>query len=470
VKVQISVALKTLFLLLACASYQTLEAQTQSNPVEQPERPWIHHYDQTLTMKVRVATKKLGGGTNLLIDLDHLMTVVEKMDQLTLGMPKILYLVGWQYDGHDSKYPAFFEVNPALKRPQDATALDSVKWFMREARQYHTTVSVHINMRDAYKNSPLWQEYAAHDLLIRGADGKLAQGGFWDGDQAYLVCYTKEWDAGFTQKRLDRLLALLPIAESGTIHIDAFHTSQCAGQGISREQETETQKKIIRYLRDHGIDVTSEFFSDFRIDPLLGLQPMAWWFRRQELNDYLVRPASLLTGGVDETLGGKLFGTSMHGEDLIDKDPDGLTGFLREFCLQTVPWYYLNRHQRLRVELTPGVTEAYFSGDTETRVDAAGRIVMSEHGRVLRDGDDILIPALWRTEPSLIAYSSAGYANRSWGLPPDWARASAVDIAEITASGWHHVGSVPVINGAVQLSLKPDQGLLLTLSQVSTVK
>ena len=106
---QISVALKTLFLLLACASFQTLEAQTQSSPVEQSERPWIHHYDQTLTMKVRVATKKLGGGTNLLIDLDHLMTVVEKMDQLTLGMPKILYLVGWQYDGHDSKYPAFFE-------------------------------------------------------------------------------------------------------------------------------------------------------------------------------------------------------------------------------------------------------------------------------------------------------------------------------------------------------------------------
>jgi hypothetical protein len=470
VKVQIPAALKQLLPLIACASFQILGAQTPSNPIAQPERPWIHHYDQTLTMKVRVATKKPGGGTNLLLDLDHLMTVVKNIDQLTLGMPKILYLVGWQYDGHDSKYPAFFEVNPALKRPQDATALDSVKWFMREARQYHTTVSVHINMRDAYKNSPLWQEYSDHDLLNRGADGKLVQGGFWDGDQAYLVCYTKEWDAGFTQKRLDKLLALLPIADAGTIHIDAFHTDKCTAQGISREQETDTQKKIIRYLRDHGIDVTSEFFSDFRIDPLLGLQPMAWWFRRQELNDYLLRPASLLTGGVDETLGGKLFGTSMHGEDLIDKDPDRLTGFLREFCLQTVPWYYLNRHQRLRVELKPGVSEAHFSGDVETQVDAAGRVVMSERGRVLRDGDDILIPALWRTEPSLIAYSSAGYATRSWALPPDWAGASTVDIAEITPSGWHHVGSVPVVNGAVKLALKPDQGLLLTSSRVSNGK
>jgi len=465
--VRIPAVVKCLLPLVACASYQILGAQTPPSPVVQPERPWIHHYDQTLTMKVIVATKRPGGGTNLRIDLDHLLTVVEKMDRLTLGMPKILYLVGWQYDGHDSKYPAFFEVNPALKRPQDATALDSVKWFIEEARRYNTTVSVHINMRDAYKNSPLWQEYTDHDLLIRGSDGKLAQGGFWDGDQAYLVCYTREWDAGYTQKRLDRLLTLLPITNAGTIHIDAFHTDECAAQGISREQETETQKKIIRYLRDRGIDVTSEFFSDFRIDPLLGLQPMAWWFRRQGLNDYLLRPASLLTGGVDETLGGELFGTSMHGEDLIGKDPDRLTGFLREFCLQTVPWYFLNRHQRLRVELTLGESEAYFSGDVETKVDATGRSVMTENGLILRDGDDILIPALWRPERSLVAYSAAGYANRSWTLPPGWKGVGAVEVAEITLSGLHHLGSVPVSKGAVQLTLKPDQALLLTSASAS---
>jgi hypothetical protein len=151
------------------------------------------------------------------------------------------------------------------------------------------------------------------------------------------------------------LLALLPIAEAGTIHIDAFHTSECTGQDISQEQETETQRKVIRYLRDRDIDVTSEFLSDFRIDPLLGLQPMAWWFRRQGLRDYLMRPASSVTGGVVESLGGKLFCTSMHGEDIIDMDPDGPPGFLREFC---------------------------------------------------------------RKECSAIAYSAGGYSSRWWNLPP----------------------------------------------------
>ena len=423
----------------------------------------MHPYDQTLTMKVIVAIKKPGGGTNVLLDLDRTLAMVQKIDQLTLGMPKILYLVGWQYDGHDSKYPAFFEVNPGLKRPQDATALDSLKWFMQVARRDHTTVSVHINLRDAYQNSPLWREYLDHDLLIRGDDGKLVQGGVWGGDQSYLVCYTREWNAGYTEKRLNQLLALLPIAEAGTIHIDAFHTQECAAQGVSRERETETQKKIFRFLRDRGVDITSEFAGDYRIDPLVGLQPMAWWFH-QALQDYLARPASLYTGGVDESLGGQLFGTSMHGEEIAGKDPERLSGFLREFCLQTVPWYYLNRHERLRAELTPEANEAYFSGDVVSHVDRTGRIVITEHGRTIRDGDNILIPALWRQEPSLIAYSADGYASRTWELPAGWKGTTEVKTAEITTSGLQPHGSLKVTNGRIQLTLKPDQGLLLTPS------
>jgi hypothetical protein len=433
-----------------------------TTPSTTPERPWIHRYDQTLTMKLMLAKKKASGGTNVLLNFDQAMTVIKKIDSLTLGMPKIIYLVGWQYDGHDSKYPAFFEVNAGLKRAQDATALDSLKWIMREAQRYHTTVSVHINLRDAYKNSPLWQEYVDHDLLIRGSDGKLVQGEIWDGDQSFQVCYTREWDAGYTQSRLNRLLALLPIEDAGTIHIDAFHTGECTAQGITREQETETQKKIFRFLRDRNVDVTSEFLSDFRIDPLVGLQPMAWWFRRQELRDYLVRPASLYTGGVDETLGGQLFGTSMHGEDIAQKDPERLPDFLREFCLQTVPWYYLNRHDRLRVELTPEWSEAYFSGDVVTRVDQTGKVTISERGRVLRDDNNILFPALWREDSSLIAYSAEGYADRRWELPPDWKGVTEVKTAEVTMSGLQPGGSLRVSNNHIQLTLQPDHALMLT--------
>src|SRR4051794_33854043 len=63
------------------------------------------------------------------------------------------------------EYPAWSEVNHRLKRTQDPTALDSLKWLMREGRKHHTVVSLHINALDAYEDSPLWQEYLQKDII-----------------------------------------------------------------------------------------------------------------------------------------------------------------------------------------------------------------------------------------------------------------------------------------------------------------
>jgi hypothetical protein len=63
------------------------------------------------------------------------LDAIRKIDNLTLGIPKIIFLVGWQFNGHDSGYPSWSVVNEHLKRPQDATALDSLKWLMVSARE-----------------------------------------------------------------------------------------------------------------------------------------------------------------------------------------------------------------------------------------------------------------------------------------------------------------------------------------------
>ena len=62
------------------------------------------------------------------------MEVAKRIYTLTLGLPKIAYLVGWQYSGHDSNYPSWDVVNERLKRPEDATALDSLKWLIEETK------------------------------------------------------------------------------------------------------------------------------------------------------------------------------------------------------------------------------------------------------------------------------------------------------------------------------------------------
>jgi len=208
------------------ADYQPSGDSYDWRKTGQPERPWFHKYDQTLVMKIFLADRiDQGRGCRVYLTFERALDVIERLDRITCGAPKIVYLVGWQYNGHDSKYPAWAEVNERLKRAQDATALESLKWLMREARKHHTTVSLHINALDAYEDSPLWQEYLDKDIIAKGKSGAPLKGIVWNGLQSYPLSYAKEWETGCAKRRIDGLLTMLPeLKEAHTIHIDAFHT------------------------------------------------------------------------------------------------------------------------------------------------------------------------------------------------------------------------------------------------------
>jgi hypothetical protein len=126
-----------------------------------------------LVVKIFLAEKAPDDGCKVSLTFGQALEVIRKLDNLTCGIPKIAYLVGWQFNGHDSKYPSWAEVNPRLKRAQDATARDSLCWLMDEASKYHTTVSLHINMFDAFEDSPLWKEYLEKDVVAYSGDSAL---------------------------------------------------------------------------------------------------------------------------------------------------------------------------------------------------------------------------------------------------------------------------------------------------------
>jgi Endo-alpha-N-acetylgalactosaminidase len=425
----------------------TLDGATATDDLQvevlpRPARPWIHDYTKTLTMKMFMADNK--GQVSLTFEQG--LEVVKKVDNLTRGIPKIFYLVGWQYDGHDTGYPAWDVVNPKLKRPQDATALDSLLWLIREARRYHTTISFHVNMLDASSSSPLWQEYLDRDVIARWEDGSLRTY-TW----GYPISYTREWDEGLTRRRIDQLFEMFPMRDIGTIHVDAFH-QYIPGQGngpispwhgITTDQEIETQKKIIRLFRDRGVDVTSEFAYSYRKDPLLGLQPLSWHFRNV---DQMRIPPSLHIGGEG---GDARFGQSMLGENRIRSDSQNLTGFQDEFSRTTLLWQYLNRLDRISDE--GGVVT--FSGGVTSRREADGRLVVRQGDVLLRDGDDLFVPALWK-EHEIVAYSRNGYASRTWRMPQGWEQVQHVDVYRIGLGGLTPVaGNVRVRDGALELSL-----------------
>ena len=442
-----------------------------------PEIKWNHSYHQTLMMKILLSTvesdkgeeKQLKtrdkGESRVIVNFEQALEIIRKMDHLTLGIPKIVYLVGWQYNGHDSKYPAWGEVNPKLKRPQDKTALESMKWLMAEAFKYNTTVSVHINMFDAYDDSPLWDTYVENNIIARNTDGSLRYGQW-----GWPISYTQEWKTGYAQKRIDAICDMLPLAKAGTVHIDAFHTLLPLTPevnhispylGFTAEQEAETQVKIFHYWASKGIDVTSEGAHYWlRLSAFQGLQPAAWWYS-PSAETYMKWPASYYCGGTSDNEAGLLFGRSMHGEDLINKDPQQLSGFLQQFCTQTLPWYYLNRFQRLEYIKTDDFQEVHFSGGLITRLADKEYTIVRDGDTILHNGD-VFVPALWMEVPAIIAYSTNGYDNKTWQLPNDWNKYSAIDLYRLTLDGIElFQQKTEIKEKMIRLSLRKDEALLL---------
>ena len=184
----------------------------------QPEQPCIRNYDKTLVMKFFLCSRNAEGNVGkVYLKFADALEVLRKIDNITLGIPKIVYLVGWQYNGHDSKYPAMGEVNESLKRENDATALESLKWLIKEAKTYNTSISLHINMFDAYQDSPLWSEYLAKDIIAKDKKGEPIKGEIHDGMQCYAISYAQEWKLGYTQKRIDNLIKMIPDLNSVTV-------------------------------------------------------------------------------------------------------------------------------------------------------------------------------------------------------------------------------------------------------------
>ncbi|MCI5734774.1 MAG: hypothetical protein MR281_01385 [Eubacterium sp.] len=82
--------------------------------------PFEYNYDYSkcMVMKLGMAVPDLKneGKSEVRLTFEQALEYIKKIDNITQNITKIYYLVGWQYLGHDDKYPDFFEVNEALKR------------------------------------------------------------------------------------------------------------------------------------------------------------------------------------------------------------------------------------------------------------------------------------------------------------------------------------------------------------------
>jgi hypothetical protein len=54
-------------------------------------------------MKTFLAHKLPDDGCEVYLAFEQALGVIRRLDHIPLGIPKIVYLVGWQFNAHDSK-------------------------------------------------------------------------------------------------------------------------------------------------------------------------------------------------------------------------------------------------------------------------------------------------------------------------------------------------------------------------------
>ena len=163
---------------------------------------------------------------------------------------QIVYIVGWQKDGHDHGYPEPFRLNDAI------SSTDEVKEFINEARNYNTYVSLHDNFEDAYLNC-----ITDESLIALDANAEKCKGWIWSGGLSYILSLKKYYETGAMQRRVKWIVENFGIKD--TYHIDVT-TSEMRRYDFSPEtscaadESLEYKYKIFEEFNKYGIDVTSE--------------------------------------------------------------------------------------------------------------------------------------------------------------------------------------------------------------------
>lgn len=433
------------------------------------DRFWNTYHDSAV-YKIFIKQK---GENHVRTTLDQAMDYIRAIHDYSGGMHQIVYLVGWQYDGHDSKFPSWGAVGEQCKSSFSKDPRTSLRKMMCEARKYNADVSLHINMNDAYTNSPLWNAYVENDLLCRGADGKLVKGRIFGGEQSYPVSHLKEWRLGFAKKRIHELLELLPeLKDAKTIHIDALFGSESPGDGITIKDDVAAIDACTRYWHELGIDVTIEHLPSY---DQIGYFPYIYLLNLDERHKVLY-PPSLICGGTGYSLRSridyynKLWQCTMPNAGCIYEEAWGSAhwgdrmgplnnkgAFINNLFHTTLLYAYYNRSYPVKhcvdrenyyVKRANGVVSTIRMSDRS--------LVVVDNGRTVVSSNDFFLDFPDNGEKILV-FSENG-CDRIFRLPPAF-----VGVKELKGKRYPDGVDVsqPVDGDTVRIVLKPETSLVL---------
>ena len=457
-----------------------------------------YDYSKTLWMKLFLAEPDFASNTSkIYATFEQALDIIQKVDNITQGIRKIVYLVGYQGLGHDDCWPEMHIVNDNLKRACDATGRESLIWLMEEAKQYNTIVSLHANVADLVVEDGIFHELAAADAICNDIHGKPAVLQILNGRNCYKTSYKQLWESGIFKRLFDTLCETLPIREAGTLHLDNFCIAESLNPQTYVEEQDEARNKMLDYMYAQGVEITTEYTyreAHFRhespdhpnrvmyaqagedMTPVpvgsvpfrtLGRIPGVWHATDMSIQDCMDSPPSLLSGyPVDSARYGVFCGTT-RGEGIwkdigIDAAKWGPV-FIKDFCTNQLPYAYLNRYQRLSYTEDPDAEYAkkYTVQFSDGVVSCSANGSITKNGVVLKQGNDVILPVTEDNE-TFIAYSENGRSGK-WNLPDCPFTEAAV--FEITPEGNRFMEKTTVRDGQIELELAPGQGVAIKAAE-----
>ncbi len=434
-----------------------------------PEKPYNYKYEQTVNYTLSVFDE------NNLYNAEDILNLIKTIDTVTVGTQKICFLKGWQYNGEDTGYPAFFEVNNCLKRECDTTARESLLWLISEAESYNTKVSLSINLTHAKKNSPIYDLYEEKGLLLKNADGNLLCVKNSYKNLVNLVNLSKELECGYLERRLEKLSEIVPLKKIGVILIEEFEVRSSFDTNIDLMKEART--KVVKLFKKQGVDVCLDYLyyekqDGVRSDSLVGRVPFIFNLS-QSLLDYMVRPVNILCGGKTTNLFKEcessqmnmLFGESVDIATLL-KNPKTLSKSLfKEFCTKYLKYRFLNGLDRLTATVVGNDVSVNFSKNVTTYL-KEDRLTIN--GVTAKQGNELVIPTDFIEKGSAVVYTEKG-GQIDWNLSKilGFASSQNIELSEINENGLSEKKRFTRLNnGMLELDLEPGKETAYLISRL----
>ncbi|MDP4248961.1 MAG: endo-alpha-N-acetylgalactosaminidase family protein [Bacteroidota bacterium] len=387
--------------------------------------------------------------------LDQLDKIVTAIHNITDGIPQIAYLVGWQYKGHDTGYPALDKWNDRLG--QHSEVYKKSAWYRDHL---NTILSYHLNIDDAFRFNKDWDSSLMATDYDKGP--MFWQMSYLKTDSNFHISHYKDVKSGAIFNRLGEFLKTVPVEK--IVHLDAMRTINCnpAWEKDSigvREELDLGLKPIIRWLEEKGIEVTTEG-QNGNPQELTGWIAGVYHMDDPSDADLMIHHRKLLGGGLGEGRGRYEcgLGTSLH-EDLAYRKIGQNLSFVKDWntikeriYLGSLLYLYYQQRQIRNVKREPDLIRVYYDDGTIANIDTKNNHLLVSRGNlVIARDDDRFIPL----DSGIYAFSRNG-SSADWVLPPEYS-GKELEVFSLTEKGRGAAPEWRVTGNRIRLSLKAGE-------------